>query len=90
VRKRSYESVVLLHAEEAEQAIAIMRERGKSASLEYLMACYEPDESTLVDHRMPPWNADDSVFESDEFVLYYNLDSPYIGLVRKLSPIGAA
>ena len=90
MRKRSYESVVLLHAEEAEQAIAIMRERGKSASLEYLMAYDEPDESTLVDHRMPPWNADDSVFENDEFVLYYNLDSPYIGLVRKLSRFSTA
>ena len=90
MRKRSYESVVLLHAEEAEQAIAIMRERGKSASLEYLMSYDEPDDSTLVDHRMPPWNADDSVFENDEFVLYYNLDSPYIGLVRKLSRFSAA
>ena len=90
VRKRSYENVVLLHAEEAEQAIAIMREQGKSASLDYLMACYEPDESTLVDHRMPPWNADDSLFENDEFVLYYNLNSPYIGLVRKLSSFSAA
>ena len=90
VRKRSYESVVLLHAEEAEQAIAIMREQGKSASLDYLMACYEPDESTLVDHRMPPWNADDSLFENDEFVLYYNLSSSYIGLVRKLSSFSAA
>jgi hypothetical protein len=85
VRKRNYESVVLLHAEEAEQAIAIMRERGKTASLEFLMASYEPDESTLVDHRMPPWNDGDKLYENDEFVLYYNLDSPYIGLVRKLS-----
>ncbi|MCK5365785.1 MAG: hypothetical protein KAR22_22570, partial [Gammaproteobacteria bacterium] len=90
VRKRSYESVVLLHAEEAKQAIAIMREQGKTASLDYLMACYEPDESTLVDHRMPPWNDGDSVFENDEFVLYYNLNSPYIGLVRKLSSFSAA
>ena len=32
VRKRSYESVVLLHAKEAEQAIAIMRAQGNSAS----------------------------------------------------------
>lgn len=90
MRKRSYESVVLLHAEEAQQAIAIMRERGESASLDHLMASYEPDESTLVDHRMPPWNDDDSLFENDEFVLYYNLSSPYIGLVRKLSSFSAA
>jgi hypothetical protein len=90
VRKRSYESVVLLHAEEAKQAIAIMRERGASASLDHLMECYEPDESTLVDHRMPPWNDSDSLFENDEFVLYYNLNSPYIGLVRKLSNFSAA
>jgi hypothetical protein len=90
VRKRSYESVVLLHAEEAKQAIAIMREQGTPASLEYLMASYEPDESTLVDHRMPPWNDGDKLYENDEFVLYYNLDSPYIGLVRKLSRFTAA
>lgn len=90
VRKRSYESVVLLHAKEAEQAIAIMREQGKSASLDYMMASYEPGESTLVDHRMPPWNASDSLFENEEFVLYYNLKSPYIGLVRKLSSFSAA
>lgn len=90
MRKRSYESVVLLHAEEADKAIAIMRERGKSASLEYLMAWDEPDESTLVDSRMPPWNEDDSLYENDEFVLYYNLDSSYIGLVRKLSRFSAA
>jgi hypothetical protein len=90
VRKRSYESVVLLHAEEAEQAIAIMREQGTSASLDYLMASYEPEESTLVDHRMPPWNVGDSLYENDEFVLYYNLNSPYIGLVRKLSRFSAA
>ena len=85
MRKRSYESVVLLHAEEAQKAIAIMREQGASASLDHLMACYEPDESTLVDHRMPPWNDGDCLFENDEFVLYYNLSSPYIGLVRKLT-----
>jgi len=89
VRKRSYESVVLLHAEEAKQAIAIMRKQGKPASLAYLMASYEPDESTLVDHRMPPWNDCDSLYENDEFVLYYNLNSPYIGLVRKLSGFSA-
>jgi hypothetical protein len=88
VAKRSYESVVLLHAKEAEQAIAIMNERGKTASLEYLMASYEPDESTLVDHRMPPWNDGDRLYENEEFVLYYNLESPYIGLVRKLTPFG--
>ena len=90
MRKRSYESVVLLHAEEARQAIAIMREQGASASLEHLMAYDEPDESTLVDHRMPPWNDGDGIFENDEFVLYYNLRSPYIGLVRKLSRFSAA
>ncbi len=84
MRKRNYESVALLHANEAEQAIAIMREQGESASLDYLMACYEPDESTLVNDRMPPWNAGDSLYENDEFVLYYNLSPPYIGLVRKL------
>ncbi len=90
MRNRSYESVVLLHAEEAKQAIAVMREQGKSASLDYLMECYEPDESTLVDHRMPPWNDGDSLYENDEFVLYYNLNSPYIGLVRKLRIFSAA
>ena len=90
MEKRSYESVVLLHAEEAEQAIAIMRERGKRASLEYLMGSCKPGESTLVDHRMPPWNKGDKLFENDEFVLYYNLESPYIGLVRKLSRFSAA
>ena len=90
MEKRSYESVVLLHAEEAEQAIAIMRERGKTASLEFLMDSCKPGESTLVDHRMPPWNEGDKLFENDEFVLYYNLESPYIGLVRKLSRFSAA
>ncbi len=90
MRKRNYESVVLLHAEKAEQAIAIMREQGKSASLDYLMACYEPDESTVVNHRVPPWNDGDSLYENDEFVLYYNLSSPYIGLVRKVSDFRAA
>lgn len=90
MRKRSYESVVLLHAEEAQQAIAIMREQGASASLEHLMTYDEPDDCTLVDHRTPPWNDGDSLFENDEFVLYYNLRSPYIGLVRKLSRFSAA
>ncbi|NIP88828.1 MAG: hypothetical protein GWO21_07655 [Gammaproteobacteria bacterium] len=90
MRKRSYESVVLLHAEEAKRAIDILREQGASASLEHLMACYEPDESTLVDHRMPPWNDGDKLLENDEFVLYYNASSPYIGLVRKLSSFSAA
>jgi len=90
VRKRNYESVVLLHAKEAEQAIAIMREHGKHALLEYLMACYEPDESTLVDSRLAPWNEGDSLYENDEFVLYYKLSAPYIGLVRKLWHFSAA
>ena len=82
--KRNFESVVLLHAKEAEQAIAIMREQGESVLLDHLMASYEPDESTLVDSRLAPWNEGDSLYENDEFVLYYNLSSPYIGLVRKL------
>jgi hypothetical protein len=88
--KGSYENVVLLHAEEAKRAIAIMTEQGKSASLAHLLRSYEPDESTLVDHRTPPWNRDDDLYENDEFVLYYNLDAPYIGLVRKLTRSSAA
>ncbi len=90
MRKQSYESVVLLHAEEAEKAIAIMREQGKPASLDFLMACHDPDENTVVNHRLPPWNAGDNLYENDEFVLYYNLSSPYIGLVRKTSSFSIA
>ena len=88
--KASYESVVLLHAEDAERVLAIMREQGKHALLAHLMRCYEPDESTLVDHRTPPWKAGDKIYEDDEFVLYYNLEAPYIGLVRKLTTSSAA
>lgn len=88
--KRRYENVVLLHAEEAEQALAVMREHGTGALLGQLMTSYEPDESTLVDARTPPWNADDGLYEDDEFVLYYNVDAPYIGLVRKLTTSSAA
>jgi len=88
--KGRYESVVLLHAEEAQRAIAIMHERGVHATLEHLMASYEPDESTLVDSRMPPWNEDDLLYEDDDCVLYYNLNVPYIGLVRRLTTSSAA
>ena len=88
--KRRYESVVLLHAEEAERAIGVLREQGENALLERLMIGYEPDESTLVDGRTPPWNVDDRLYEDDEFVLYYNLKGPYVGLVRKLTTSSAA
>jgi hypothetical protein len=88
--KASYESVVLLHAEDAERVLAIMREQGKPASLVHLMSRYEPDESTLVDHRTPPWNVNDKLYEDEDFVLYYNLEAPYIGLVRKLTTSSAA
>jgi len=80
----TYESIVRLNGDEAEKAIVLLKDQGEVAALEYLRRWHEPGEGTLVSSRDDPWSDGDSIYESGQFVMYYNLRKPYIGLVQRV------
>ena len=80
----TYESIVLLHGQEATEAVRLLREQGVEAALEHLKQWHEPGEGTLVSTRDTPWRKDDEVLEEGRYILYLNESSPYIGLVCKV------
>lgn len=80
----TYESIAFLTREEAEEPVRILKEKGEAAALDYLKQFHEPGEGTLVSTRENPWKDHDNVYEEDEWVMFYNFDVPYIGLVAKI------
>lgn len=84
VIKEGYESVVLLQREEAQRAIEILSDEGDGAALEFLKQWHDPGEGTLIMRPGDPWQAGDAVYREGAYTMYYNLATPYIGLVCKL------
>lgn len=80
----TYESIAFLNKEEAKDAMTILKGQGEAAVLKYLKQWYEPGEGTLISTRENPWKEHDYVYEDENWLLYYNLDVPYIGLVCRL------
>ena len=80
----TYESIVLLHGAEAEEAMALLAKEGEAAALAHLKRWHEPGEGTLVSSRDTPWKAGDRRFEEGRYVLYYDEKAPYIGLVCRV------
>ena len=63
--------------EEAEEPVRTLEEKGEAAAFDYLKQFHEPGEGILVSTRENPW-------KEDEWVMLYNFDVPYIGLVVKI------
>ena len=81
---QTYESIAFLSKEEAHDTMRILREKGEAAALEHLKQWHEPGEGTLVSTRGNPWKTHDHVYEDGDWVMFYNFDVPYIGLVCRL------
>ena len=58
-----------------------------AAVFDFLKQAYAPGEGTLVSSRDNPWKQHDHVYEKDDWVMYYNTDVPYFGLVARLRDI---
>jgi hypothetical protein len=80
----SYESIIFLRKSEAVEALKILKSGGESAALKHLRTFHRPGEGTLVSQRGNPWKDGDKVFREGKFILYYNLDEDYIGLVCRV------
>lgn len=80
----TYESIAFLTRDEAEEPLRILKESGESNALEFLKQFHEPGEGTLVSTRKNPWKDHDNVYEEGAWVMFYNFDVPYIGLVVKV------
>lgn len=84
---QTYESIAFLNKEEAHEAVEILNRQGESAVLDYLKRWYEPGEGTLISTRSNPWKEHDHVYEYEDWVMFYNLDVPYFGLVCRLGEL---
>ncbi len=84
----TYESIAFLSKDEATEVMAILEEEGESAALRFLKRFYEPGEGTLVSTRDNPWKEHDHLFEEENWIMYYNFEVPYIGLVCRLQDLG--
>ncbi len=87
---QTYESIAFLSKEEADDTIQILRDKGEAAALEHLKRWHEPGEGTLVSTQGNPWKAHDHVYQDGDWVMFYNFDVPYIGLVCRLGGLGAS
>ncbi len=86
---QTYESVAFLDREEAQEAMKILKEKGEAAVLDYLRVGHAPGEGTLISAKDNPWKEHDYVHEVDNWVMFYNLDVPYIGLVCRVEDVSS-
>jgi len=80
----SYQSVILLHDEDAKEILNVLEADGEKAAMERLISLQTPGEGTLVSTHDTPWGDKDAVFTHEEYVMYYNYRVPYVGLVCRL------
>ena len=80
----TYESIAFVTHDDAAEAMQTLTSGGEAAVVEYLKQWYEPGEGTLVSTRKNPWKEHDHVYEDGDWVLYYNTQVPYFGLVCRL------
>lgn len=80
----NYESIILLHREEAKEVLKLLDAEGEQAAMAHLKTMHEPGEGTVVSTRSAPWNDDDHVFEDDGYIMYYNRSVGYVGLVCRI------
>ena len=81
----TYESIAFLTRDEADEPIKILKQNGEAAALVFLKRLYEPGEGTLVSTRENPWKDHDNIYEEEGWIMFYNLEVPYIGLVAKVA-----
>tara|TARA_R100001086_G_scaffold170300_1_gene92980 strand:+ start:455 stop:712 length:258 start_codon:yes stop_codon:yes gene_type:complete len=74
-----YERVVFLQESDAEHALDILCKIGESEALLYLQQWHFPGEHMTDDN--PGSGSADDTFESDGYIMSYNLALGYIGLV---------
>lgn len=79
-----FENIVLLRKNDARKALDILARDGRLAAVEHLKRWHRPGEATVVSTRETPWESGDATFEHKGYVIYYNADIPYIGLVCRI------
>ena len=80
----NYESIILLHRDEAKAVLKLLETEGEKAAIARMKAMHQPGEGTVVSTRNAPWNDDDQVFEEDGYIMYYNQAVGYVGLVCRI------
>ena len=81
----TYENIVFLQGEEADEAMNILTEAGEDEAFSHMLDTYGHLEGELTDE--PPWGEEDDVYEKivgyETFFLSYNTRLGYIGLTKK-------
>ena len=80
----TYESIVLLHHQDARAVLKLLDTDGEKAAIKKLRSMHVPGEGTIVSTRGMPWNDDDQTFEDEGYVMYYNRAVGYVGLVFRI------
>jgi len=80
---KQYYEIVFLQGEKAEEPLTILRDKGEEAALDYLKE-FDRGEEMDVNPEDAPWGDDDRVMEKDGYVMSWNTEFGYIGLVREV------
>jgi hypothetical protein len=84
-----YQSMALLRGRAAQQVLEIVRAEGAAAALAAVKSRIPAGEGTLISAGTTPWDAKDTVFEQDPYLLFYNGwygDSLPISTARPITP----
>jgi len=81
----AYESVIRLSGNQANDVIEMIKDKGEPATLEYLKRGFAPGDGTLGSRQWNPWKDTDQVYREGAYVLYYDLDAPYVGLLFQVT-----
>ncbi len=63
----------------------ILKRDGEHAALAYLKRLHAPGEGTLSSSEGDPWKETDHVYHEGKYVLYYDLEFPYVGLLCRVT-----
>lgn len=80
----TFESIILLHDEDAKGVFKVMDDQGAEAAIAQLKTWHEPGQGTVISTRGTPWKDGDDTFEHDNYVMYYNRNGMYVGLVYRI------
>ena len=76
-----YENIIFIQGEEAGKIMDYIRKHGELKTLEKLKDDYWFKEGEIKEGELP-YGSSDNIFELDRFIMSYNFNIPYIGLIR--------
>jgi len=77
---KTYESIVFMQGEEADEVLDILEEQGEEAAMDFLMQ-WDMGEGGE-EYDTPPWGEADKLYEKGDYVMSYNTGLPAFGLTR--------